>query len=141
MSVPKIKFEPSVPRGAHAEIRALLAKPSEILDGEVRVLRVTMKKDAEVDGEAFTTTWRRYHFAVIGLDPGFFTLDEDEKRLVMMHEAVHVLHDIYAREVFHVLIGLVPEELRDYVGTRLEDAEERVVDKIAMALVAMGKMS
>ena len=137
MSEIQIKFEPSVPRGAQKELRDLLKPVLGILDGEVRVIRVTMKKDPDVDGEASTMTWRRYHFAVIALDFGFFTLDEDEKRLVMMHEVVHVLHDLYAREVFHVLIALVPEEVRDYVGTRLEDAEERVVDKIAMSLVKM----
>jgi len=138
-----LKFEPSVPRGARDEIRALLAPYLGLLDGEIRTLRITLKKGADVDGagEASTLAARRYHFAVVALDPEFFTLDEDDKQLIAAHEVTHVLHDTYAREVFHVLMGIVPEEIRDYVGTRLEDAEERVVDKIAMALVKMREES
>ena len=136
MAVPKIKFEPSVPKGAREELKMLIAPNLAMLDGEVKILRVGLKTGADVgnDGEASTMTLRRYHFAVLALDPSFFGLSASEKRQVMTHECVHVLHAIYSREVEHILQHLIGEDAQSYVFSRLEEAEERVVNAFADAL-------
>ena len=136
MAVPKIKFEPSVPKGAREELKALIAPNLAMLDGEVKVLRVGLKTGADVgeDGEASTMTLRRYHFAVVALDPSFFGLSGAEKRQVITHECVHILHALYSREVEHILQHLMGEEVQNYVFSRLCEAEERVVNAFADAL-------
>ena len=136
MPLPKIKFEPSVPKGAREELRDLIAPNLAMLDGEVKAVRVRLKAGADVgnDAEASTMTLRRYHFAVLALDPNFFALSAPEKRQVITHECVHILHAIYSREVEHILQHLIREDAQGYVFSRLEEAEERVVNAFADAL-------
>ena len=131
-----ITFDPSVPRGAHEEIRALVAPYAEMLREEVREVRINLREGSDPDNDDFqaaTMTLRRYHFAVIQLDASFFALTDAEKAQIIAHEATHVIHDVYAREVQHILQHLVPEAHRAYAANRLTDAEERAIETIAHA--------
>ena len=138
MSDLTIKFDPTIPRGAHAELRAFFAPHAAMLREEIRDLRVRLRKGSGEDGageaQATSLTSTRYHVAHIALDASFFELTDVEKAQTIAHEAVHVIHDGYAREVEHLLTHFVPEDARTYVFNRLTDAEERVVETIAYAL-------
>ena len=138
MSELSIKFDSSVPRGAREEIRALLAPYAAMLREEVRDVRVRLRGGDGADGsgeaQATSITATRYHVAYIALDASFFALTDAEKAQVIAHEAVHVIHDGYAREVEHVIQHLISEDARTYIFNRLSDAEERVVETIAYAL-------
>ena len=137
MSDLTIKFDPSVPRGAHEELRALLAPYEAMLREEVREVRISLREGSDPDTDDFqaaTMTLRRYHFAVVQLDASFFALTDAEKAQIIAHEATHVIHDVYAREVSHILMHLVPETHRAYAANRLMDAEERTIETIANAL-------
>ena len=137
MSDLAIKFDSSVPRGAHEELRALLAPHEAMLREEVREVRVNLREGSDLDTDDFqaaTMTLRRYHFAVVQLDASFFALTDAEKAQIIAHEATHIIHDVYAREVSHILTHLVPETHRAYAANRLMDAEERTIETIANAL-------
>lgn len=135
MSDFKLEFHNTLPRGAQAEIKALLKPYTYLLEREIRILRVGMKGARSTDdGQACTMTARPYLWATVELDPEFFTLEPDEKERVVAHEVTHVLHDIYAREVFQIVMHFVPENLHGYVLETLEDAEERVIETISSAL-------
>lgn len=137
MSDLTIKFDSTVPRGAHEEIRALFAPHEAMLREEVREVRISLREGSDPDPEDFqaaTMTLGRYHFAVVQLDASFFALTDVEKAQIIAHEAVHVVHDPFAREVQHILQHLVPEAMRAYAANRLSDAEERAVETIAHAL-------
>ena len=138
MSDLTVKFDSTIPRGARDEIRALLAPYEAMLREEIRDLRIRLRKGSNEDGageaQATSLTSTRYHVAYIALDASFFELTDVEKAQTIAHEAVHVIHDGYAREVEHLLQHFVPEDARTYVFNRLSDAEERAVETIAHAL-------
>jgi len=127
---PTIEFDESFPAALEEETVALLTPFLEIAS-DLRVLKVGMKTAGDDSGEAAILVKRRYHLAFLALDSSFFRMSFREKELFLVHELVHVVMDIYSREVRHVFIDFVPEELHEFVGDRLEDAEETVVDRFA----------
>ena len=131
MTEPILVFDPNVPREVHKSLTRHLKPLLPLLRTEIRRLVIQLKDASDdFDGEAATMSMRRYHWASISLSASFFTLDEEQQARTLAHECVHILHDTYAREVAHLVIHLVPEDLRTYISWRLEDAEERVVDAL-----------
>jgi hypothetical protein len=127
---PDIQFMDAFPHALRPEVESLLTPFLEVAS-DLRTICVHMKGAGDDPGEAAILVKRRYHIAHLYLDSSFFDLTFAEKELFLIHELVHVVVDIFSREVRHVLAEFIPEDLREFVGGRLEDAEETVVDRIA----------
>lgn len=130
-----LKFAENIPEELHALLTTLFEPFLGVLSGEVRVLRISLVKGEQgFDGDAATLSLRRYHWAEILLAGSFFSLEREEQERTAAHEVVHVLHNVFSREIQHLVEHLVPEDIKEYISWRLEDAEERVVDTLGDAL-------
>jgi len=130
----KIKFSPAFPTALRSEVEDLLEPLAPLVNLHVDEVRVALKgAEADIQGEACIIVKREYHAVLLWLDPVFFGLDEDEKASTILHEFFHVLVDLYSREVQRAVINFVPEGMQEYVWSVLEDAEEQLVNSLAIS--------
>ncbi len=131
----EVKFSETFPEELKPTTRERLSPFLHLLDRDLVTLNVAMKGSGDSQaGEASIVTKRRYHVAFIWFDPTFFGLEKEEQERVVVHEFMHVLLDGFTREVQHLIVHLVPDALTDYIEWRIEDAEEKVTDLLALAL-------
>lgn len=131
----KIIFHGDFPSRYVPEVKAALEGLGPFVEPFISSIRVYF--DQRGEGEAAITVLRRYNCANLSLNAQFFAQDSEERETILAHEVAHVLVDPIAREADHIIESFFSVEdpsLPAYLALKLEDAVEKSVDAIGLAL-------
>lgn len=136
MNLVETEFHPAFPAALKPQVEADLRWILPMLATEITRIIVTPMDEGGVEGGAWACvqTRRHYHVATLWLGSEWYGMPETRRRIILRHEAAHVLLDDLTREMARALNFHVEDETaRKHLSEILEEAEDRVCDALALA--------
>lgn len=131
----RLEFINAFPKNEEKEVRKLIAPFLRIVQRDISRLRFEL--DDESKSGSCIRVKRRYHIAHIWIGPGFFLLEKWEQDEMLIHELMHILVDIFYRDVLQVVEAYWEDDsaTRNLLNVRFEDSMEKLNDALALAFV------
>ena len=129
----QLEFVNDFPEDKEEEVRKLISPLLRLVSRDLSKIKLRISND--IPGEASIQVSRRYHIANIMLGLIFFTKDHQEQQEILIHELMHVLVDMVSKNTAQLLDAYFEEgsSERVFMELRLEEAEEKLTDALALA--------
>lgn len=133
MSEIQLEFKNDFPKNQEKVMRDLLSPLLRLVKRDLSRLQIRI--DDELGPGACIKVKRRYHIASIWIGSSFFLMETWEQTEVLTHELIHVLVDIFYRDVIQVVEAYWEEDstTKHLLDVRFEDSMEKLTDALSLA--------